>query len=324
MRKLCIVACLFLGLSTTFAQHYVNPFFDSKGSAGISVSEYIPASNGWNAGRDTIIKTLHRNEDVVWARYVYRIIDMRMKQNYQLYFPATPDDPDYRSLFRVILDAIVDGLPLYVKSSDVGDIKPYFDNEPMPREMVPPILNTDRDGSMGDGNIATSDYMLLNYDSTITDEKQRMRFNNYSYAGFVRNQYKYLIQEVVFFDRHTSRMHSKIIGIAPLQADNVSYYDDMPVMDALYGQILFWIAFDDLRPYMARQFIIPSQNETKRVTFDEFFQKRLYSTYLVGEGNMYNRMLPDSHYGYSAKDIKREQARIEAELLDFEQDLWEY
>ena len=320
MRKLSIVACMLLGLLTAQAQHYVNPFFDSKGSAGISVPEYIPSSNGWKAGRDTIIQTVHRNEDVVWARYVYRIIDMRQKQNYQLYFPAAPDDPDYRSLFRVILDAIVDGLPLYVKSSDVGDIKPYFDNEPMPREMVPPILNTDRDGSMGDGNIATSDYMLLNYDSTTNE----MRFNNYSYAGFVRNQYKYLIQEVVFFDRHTSRMHSKIIGIAPLQADNVSYYEDMPVMDALYGQILFWIAFDELRPYLAQQFIIPSLNEVKRVTYDEFFQKRLYSTYLVGEGNMYNRMLPDANYGYTPQEIKREQARIEAELLDFEQDLWEY
>jgi len=313
MRRFCIVACLLMGLSMTYAQHYVNPFFDTKGSARISVPEYTPA-------KDTIIKTFHRNEDVIWSRYVYRIIDMRQKQNYQLYFPATPDDPDYRSLFRVILDAIVDGLPLYVKSSDAGDIKPYFDNEPMSRDQVPAILNTDRDGSMSDGDIATSEYMLLNYDSTAN----KMQFNNYSYATFVRNQYKYLIQEVVFFDRHTSRMHSKIIGIAPLWADNVDYYEDMPVMEALYGQILFWIAFDELRPYLAQQFVIPSQNETKRVTFDEFFQKHLYATYLVGEGNMYNRMLPDAQYGYSPKDIKREQARIEKELLDFEQDLWEY
>ena len=313
MKKLCIIACLLLGFTVVEAQHYVNPFFDTKGSARISAPEYSPA-------KDTIIQTFHRNEDVVWARYIYRIIDMRQKQNYQLYFPATPDDPDYRSLFRVILDAIVEGLPLYVKSSDVGDIKPYFDNEPMPREMVPSILNTDREGDMGDGDIATSDYMLLNYDSTTNE----MRFNNYSYAGFVRNQYKYLIQEVVFFDRHTSRMHSKIIGIAPLQADNVTYYEDMPVMDALYGQILFWIAFDELRPYLAQQFIIPSQNETKRVTFDEFFQKRLYTAYIVGEGNMYNRMIPDKDYGYTPTEVKREQARIEAELLDFEQDLWEY
>lgn len=313
MRKVCFIVCLLLGVTMLSAQHYVNPFFDEKGSARISTAEY-------STSQDTIIKTFHRNEDVIWSRYIYRIIDMRQKQNYQLYFPVAPDDPDYRSLFRVILDAIEKGLPLYVKSSDAGDIKPYFDYDPMPREMIPPILNTDRDGSMGDGNIATSDYMLLNYDSTTNT----MRFNNYAYAGFVRNQYKYLIQEIVFFDRHTSRLHSKIMGIAPMQADNTTYFEGMNVIDALYGQILFWIAFDDLRPYLAQQFVIPSQNETKRVTFDEFFQKRLYTSYLVGEGNMYNRMLPDAKYGYTPADIKREQARIEKELLDFEQDLWEY
>lgn len=313
MRKVCFIVCLLLGVTMLSAQHYVNPFFDEKGSARISTAEY-------STSQDTIIKTFHRNEDVIWSRYIYRIIDMRQKQNYQLYFPVAPDDPDYRSLFRVILDAIEKGLPLYVKSSDIGDIKPYFDNDPMPNEMIPPIFNTDRDGSLSDGNIATCEYMLLNYDSTTN----AWRFNNFTYAGFIRNQYKYLIQEIVFFDRHTSRLHSKIMGIAPLQADNTTYFEGMNVIDALYGQILFWIAFDDLRPYLAQQFVIPSQNETKRVTFDEFFQKRLYTSYLVGEGNMYNRMLPDAKYGYTPADIKREQARIEKELLDFEQDLWEY
>ena len=314
MRKIGIVACLALGFLMADAQHYVNPFFDDQGSARITVQEYTPAKE------DTIIKTFHRNEDVIWSRYVYRIIDCRQKQNYQLYFPTTPDDPDYKSMFRLILNAIVDGLPLYMKGNDVGDIKPYFNLPAMTRDQIPSILNTDRDGSMSDGDIASSVYMLLNYDS-INDV---MKFNNFAYNGFVRNQYKYLIQEVIYFDRHTSRMHAKIIGIAPLWADNVNYYDGQPVLEALYGQILFWIAFDELRPYLAQQFIIPSQNETKRVTYDEFFQKRLYATYLVGEGNMYNRMLLDPQYKYTEKEIKREQARIEAELLDFEQDLWEY
>lgn len=313
MRKLSFIVLVLMGVSMAQAQHYINPFFDEKGSARISTVEY-------SADRDTIVTTFHRSDDVIWSRYVYRIIDLREKQNFQLYFPVTSDDPDYRSLFRLILDAIVDGLPLYVKSSDAGDIKPYFDADPMPREMIPSILNTDRDGSMGDGNIATSDYMLLNYDSTTNV----MRFNNYAYAGFVRNQYKYLIQEIVFFDRHTSRMYTKLMAIAPMQADNITYFDGMPVMDALYGQILFWIAFDELRPYLARQFVIPSQNETKRVTYDEFFQKHLYTAYVVGDGNMYNRMITDTHNQYTPADVKREQARIEKELLDFEQDLWEY
>ena len=92
-------------------------------------------------------------------------------------------------------------MPIYEKSMDVGDIKPYFNLPPMPREMIPTILNTDRTGELGDGDIATSEYMLLNYDSTT----QEMRFNNYSYKGFARNQLKYMVQEVIFFNKHYSR-----------------------------------------------------------------------------------------------------------------------
>ena len=64
------------------------------------------------------------------------------------------------------------------------------------------------------------------------------------------------------------------------------------------------------------------QNEAKRVTFEEFFEKRLFSSYIVGEGNIYNRMILD--YCLTEKDAKQEQDRIEYELLTFEQDLWEY
>jgi hypothetical protein len=34
----------------------------------------------------------------------------------------------------------------------------------------------------------------------------------------VKNQLKFLTQEIVFFDKHSSRMYSKIMAIAPLYA----------------------------------------------------------------------------------------------------------
>ena len=74
--------------------------------------------------------------------------------------------------------------------------------------------------------------------------------------------------------------------------------------------------------YLAMQYAIPNRNEVKRVTFDEFFQKHLYTSYIVGEGNMYNRWIPD--YAKTEADVKKEQQRIATELLNFEQDLWEY
>ena len=72
-----------------------------------------------------------------------------------------------------------------------------------------------------------------------------------------------------------------------------------------------------------------SNNDIERVTFDEFFIKKLYSSYLVGASNVYDRMIPD-YVSYNEDteqyhaEILKEQERIERELLNFEQDLWEY
>ena len=314
MKKICIIACLMLGVVTAQAQHQVVSFFDEMGSARIQTEEFSKA-------HDTIVMVNHRIDDVIWSRYVYRIIDMRYKQNYQLYFPTKSDDADYRNLFKVITDAVVDGLPIYEKNMET--IKPDFKQDPISRKSIPTMFMAD--DPMADYSddpthfdIMESDAMLIHYDS-IADE---LSFHFYPFEKMVRNQLKYLIQEVVFFDKHTSRLHTKIMGIAPLQSDLIMTRDSSDIMASLRESIMFWIPFDKLRPYMAMQYAIPNRNEVKRVTYDEFFQKRLFTSYIVGEGNMYNRWIPD--YSRSEEEVKKEQARIATELLNFEQDLWEY
>ena len=314
MKKICIIACLMLGVVTSQAQHQVTSFFDEIGSARIQTEEFSKA-------HDTIVMVDHRIDDVIWSRYVYRIIDMRYKQNYQLYFPTKSDDADYRNLFKVITDAVVDGLPIYEKNMET--IKPDFKQDPIARKSIPTMFMAD--DPMADYSddpthfdIMESDAMLIHYDS-IADE---LSFHFYPFEKMVRNQLKYLIQEVVFFDKHTSRLHTKIMGIAPLQSDLIMTRDSSDIMASLRESIMFWIPFDKLRPYIAMQYAIPNRNEVKRVTYDEFFQKRLFTSYIVGEGNMYNRWIPD--YARSEEEVKKEQARIATELLNFEQDLWEY
>lgn len=302
-----------MGIVAAQAQHEVNPFFDAKGQARIQTAEFSEAP-------DTIITTFHRQDDIIWSRYVYRIIDMRYKQNFQLYFPTRYDDPNYRSLFKVIVDAIVDGMPIYQKNMDL--IKPDF-TEPMAKNMIPSMfLADDPTADYSDDpthyDISSSDAMMVHYDS-IND---KLSFHFYPYEQFVKNQLKYLIMECVFFDRHTSRMHSKIMAIAPMNSDKITTRDSTMVAQSVLESMLFWIAFDDLRPYLAMQYVIPSQNETRRVTFDEFFAKKLYSSYILGEGNIYNRFIPE--YCFNREAVKKEQERIAREMLNFEQDLWEY
>lgn len=313
MKKISLIVCFFIGIVSANAQHNVNSFFDSKGVARIQTLEF-------SEHPDTIITVFHRQDDIIWSRYVYRIIDMRYKQNFQLYFPNRYDDPNYRSLFKVIVDAIVDGMPIYQKAMD--QVKPIFD-EPMDKASIPSMfLADDPTADYSDDpthyDISSSDAMMVHYDS-ISD---KLSFHFYPYESFVKNQLKYLILECVFFDRHTSRMHSKIMAIAPMQSDKIVTRDNSNVIGSLHESMLFWIAFDDLRPYLAKQYVIPSMNETKRVTFDEFFAKRLYTSYIIGEGNIYNRLIPE--YAFTVDDVKKEQTRIATEILNFEQDLWEY
>lgn len=388
MKKLCIIACLALGLSvTTYAQHPLNAFFDDLGTANIHTEDLVTCLDADGRFRnDTIVKVFHRLDDVVWAKYVYSVIDLRYRQNYQLYFPTNITDTDYRSLFKVMVDAIADGLPVYDKilgTNTVKPLKPDFTKPRNKRDVVTVFLPDPNTVMTPDGelpecfsNPTCTDYSVFTYDS-INDE---LNFNNYFYENFAKNTYKYLIQEIVFFDKHYSRLYRKILAIAPLhpskfppqlvkdwakagvveeeaaeetvgedvlaglpaaEEDPNAYPEEgaaaapaMPagsgsqVMNALYESVLFWIPFDSFRPYLVNQYIIPEKNEVKRVTFDEFFQKHLYTAYIVGDGNMYNKNILDFQtrqgQDMSEDEVKKEQKRIQTEMLNFEQDLWEY
>ena len=319
MKKLFIIVLLFAGVFTANAQHQINSFFNQNGTIRLETQELDEAS-------DTLASVFHRTEDVVWSRLIYRVIDMRYKQNYQLYFPVSSADPQYRNLFKVMLDAIVDGMNVYEKSQEPGDIQPRLET-PLAKDQIPGLLNTDREG-ISDGDIATSDYMLIHYDS-VTD---KMSFNDYMYQQYVRNQLKFMILEVVFFDKHYSRLFSKIIAIAPMSSEDIEG-EDTPIMDALYQSLRFWVVYDDFRPYMARQYMIPQSNDSKRVTFEQFFAQKLYASYIIGDSNMYDRMLAEAatrgrdeqeDKAIIEKELKKEQQRIENELMTFELDLWEY
>ena len=314
IKRLSIIACFVLGAFAVQAQHNVTSFYNELGVARFKTSEFSPA-------HDTIVMVDHRIDDIIWSRVVYRIIDMRYKQNFQLYFPTRADDPNYRNLLLVIADAMVDGMPVYEKGNT---IKPDFSEEQIiPRREVPKAIFQDLAGEDYTDNpmhyeVCCSDEMLIHWDS-VTDELSK---NEQAFPAIARNQIKYLIQEVVFFDKHTSRLHTKIMAIAPLSADKIETTDSTQVMKSVHESIMFWIPYDQLRPYNAMADAIPSRNETKRVTYDDFFEKRLFTSYILGEGNMYNRWIPD--YETTHGGIQKEQERIATELLNFEQDLWEY
>ncbi len=314
-RGFIVIIALF---SALMAWAQPNAFFDEKGLRRIETQELSETSGN-------LVSVFHRSDDVVWSRVVYRIIDMRYLQNYQLYMPISGTNPENCSLLKVMLSAIADGMAVYEKDPN-GDVKPYFNDEMKSEgeaalDWFDLIQLSDPDLSEED----RADVRVMKYDSIAG----KLYLDENRFEQFAKNQLKYIIQEVVFFDKHYSRLYSKILAIAPMHADNMpenliaeGEKTSEEVMTALWSQILFWVPFDSFRPYMAKQYVTQMDNNTKRVTFDEFFQQKLYSSYLVGVSDVYDRMIPD--YATTHEEIVKEQERIEWELLTAEQDLWEY
>jgi gliding motility associated protien GldN len=218
-------------------------------------------------------------------------------------------------------------MPVYKKDMN-GDLRPYIN-----------------DSTRSEGEDVLDRFNLLKIsddDGISPQEKVEMRvmkcdsvtgkldLDEIRFEQFAKNQLKFMIQEIVFFDKHYSRLYSKIMAIAPLHADNLTKTSLAPgqktseeLKSALWEQMLFWVPFDSFRPYMAMHYVPQTSNNTKRVTFDDFFQQKHYSSYVVGVYNVYNdRIITD--YVTTREEVKAEQDRIERELLDFELDLWEY
>ncbi len=294
-----LVALMALVPNLLSAQAKQVPFFDSKGDVRLQTTEL-------DALADTIAIVNHRADDVVWSRIVYRVIDMRDKQNYQLYFPIRANDGN-QSLFHLMLDAVCKGVPVYRRNP--RDIKPsYADSLKLSGEELSNVFAYDNN----------KDNNLIQIDPVTNEAK----IGNDQYVSYVKNQLKFLIQEIIFFDKHTSRMYSKIIGIAPLYALHPDNTQSNESFRFFQESVLCWFAFDELRPELAKSYVIANGNETERVTFDQFFAEKLYSSYLIGDGNMFNRMLLE--YVVKPDKIVKEQNRIETELMNVEEDLWEY
>ena len=293
---LLVIISLFVISNKLCAQKPLQ-FFDEIGTVKLQTAEM-------DALADTIAVVNHRWDDIVWSRVVYRVIDMREKQNFQLYFPTRPNE-QYRSLFRVMLDAVANGINVYKR--DPRDIKPSWKD-----------VLTGYELSRAFAYDESSENNLIHVD-TLTEQRS---VGTDQYSRYVRNQLKFLIQEIIFFDKNTSRMYSKIIGIAPMYALHPDNMDNKESMAYFRNSVMCWFSYDELRPYLIKQFVVPNGNDTERMSFDDFFTQKMYDSYLLGESDTYGRMLLD--YTVDENDLRAEQKRIDTELLNFEEDLWEY
>jgi gliding motility associated protien GldN len=275
----------------TNAQETENSFFDGNGDVSIS---NLPTSISLE-DRKPVEYNNPRADDIIWQKVVYRIIDLREKMNYPLYFPEEASD-SRQSLFTTIFRLFEqDKIRAYA----------YQDNKE---------IFTEEHRIKFDDFIKSCDILLTVKTDSITGDTLSAEIDESNIPN--REVLKYYVKEVWYFDKHNSVFTVRLIALCPIW-----YREDYEL--GLQKRPLFWATYDDLRPYLAQQeALISDKNNGARETVDDLFIKRRFGSYIFKESSIINRNI--LQYNHTAEEMHKEQNRIKTEIINFEQDLWEY
>ena len=235
----------------------------------------------------------------MWAKDIYRIIDLKQKQNLPLFYPTQPINDRY-NLVQLILWGI-----------DNEGIRAFSSVDPR-NEFTIPLDRNQVDESLDAGEEVfkrTDINTGMVTDTSIQKERQTDQVK------------QIMVKEKWFFDKNHSVMNVRIVGLCPIRIYNKLDDQGMPT-DAILKEKTFWVYFPEIRPLLARHEIFNNNNDAQRISYDDYFMQRRFNSYIFAESNVYeNRAITSYALGM---DALLEAERVKEYLFNMEHDLWEY
>lgn len=227
-------------------------------------------------------------EDVVWRRDIYREIDLTKDDNSGLYYPVEPVGSQM-NLFTYMFKLMLTGkVAAYEYRLDGNE---SFDNS----AKIKPLA------------------FLDNYHIYYERSDKGLKLDDSDIPS--REVKSYYIKESAYYDQYTSTFHKKVVALCPI----MSREDDFG--DGVAKYPLFWVKYDDIAPFLSKQMIMTSNlNNAATMSIDDYFVKNKYSGEIYKTNNMLGQTL--AQYCPTDSAMKKEQDRIEAELLSFEKNVW--
>lgn len=228
--------------------------------------------------------------DIVWSKTVWRELVLREKMNLPLYFPTTPMDGRMS-----LIDLLMSGIEKSFKTAYEED------------ELRTPLTFTEIKEKFG----ASSDTLWKR-----DNESGEMKAQVVPVDIHTDDVKRFQVKEIWYFNKRTSRLEVRIVALCPIRE-----YTKEDVEGVLKRE-LFWVDYGEFRDLLAKQNVYNFQNDAMRLSLDDVFLKRYFSSRIIRETNPYdNRSISSYATGIDAVLISDQ---IKNEIFNYEQDLWEY
>ncbi len=241
-----------------------------------------------------------RHDDALFSERVWRDIDTREKINQTFNFKMDDDNGNQRFI-NILVNAIrVGGVTAFSADDD---------------RFTTPLSPAQFEGVLNGGNQCDTTPV---YD--LIDPTKIVKWVENCNTLNPEDVIKFRVKEDWVFDRESSRMVVRIIGIAPLKT--IYTIDKKTEMGA---QPLFWVYYPDVRATLTKYEVYnPKNMGNGRMTWEELFESRMFSSYIVKStmDNPQNRFIRT----YIKDPILAllEGENIKEKIFNYEQDLWSY
>lgn len=251
-----------------------------------------------NTGVTQRMETFYQDEkltdaDMQWMKVIYRQLDLQKPKNAPLYYPEDLIDGQ-ENLFRMIMRLLAGNkIPAY----EYLDGREIFNDQYRlnVRDMLDRfhVLYSEAKGSTGKNPLYTIEEADVPTNEVLS----------------------YYILERWEFDSRSNRMKTRVEAICPVLHRSGDFGGEA------IRYPMFWVKLENLRPYMAQQYIfVDDDNNLARYTYDDFFAMNMYDGDIYKTRNLQNKsmvqMFPDPD------DLKRAQDSIQNRLDSFEKKLW--
>jgi len=253
------------------------------------------------------------DKDILKSMMVWEVIDLNDKINQPFYY----DNPNgllsktTRSLYQILLDAAMS-----------GQIEEVYDDENFSIKLTPDQIKARLQ------KIVTGDGLVDIIASGRKPTEQEIKENTDVFETTTENVKVLKIMGMWFIDKRDGMMKYRPLGIAAMGPDpavqGVFDAEGKPIAGKDELIDLFWIYYPKARDILANNYVFNRANSSADLSFDDIINARRFSSIIYKSSNGLGDGTIKDYVPRNAEEQLAESQRIKDQILQMENDMWNY